>query len=90
MTWIPVHFPTPNLNGIFGQADLYPAPTAVVLTNTIYNLGFSLSNEVDLANVAISMYKTANTHNAVNLLLWLFITFGFISILFALIKKIGK
>jgi len=68
---------------------LYTAPTAVALVGTPFNFGFSLGNEVGIANGAISMYKTANSHGAINILLWLFLTFGGISLLYALIKKLG-
>jgi hypothetical protein len=90
VTPIAVQFPTAKPNGIFGQGGLYTAPTAVALANTNYNFGFSLSNEVALANGAISMYKTANSGGAINILLLIFLAFAGLSILFALIKKLGN
>jgi hypothetical protein len=85
-----ITFPTAQSNGLFGQGNLYPAPTAVPISGTTYNFGFGLIDEISLANNAISMYKTANSGGAVNILVLIFMGFLGIALLFGLIKQTGK
>lgn len=88
VTPLSVHFPTAPA-GLLGQGGLYTAPTGVPLSNINYGFGFSLDNEVALANGAISMYETANSGGAINIMLIIFMAFAGIAMLFALIKKLG-
>ena len=88
LTAVAVVFPTAP-PGLLGQGGLFTAPTGVPLTNINYGFGFNLDNEVALANGAISMYNTANSGGAINILLILFMVFAGIAMLFALIKKMG-